>query len=130
MDMQTAPPAAALAPDDPRLRKDLKTLALFIQLYCEHQHPEAQKWTVALKTHDVGDIARRPIVLCDDCRKLLTHAFIKRTHCPVSPKPTCKHCSTHCYHPAYREKIREVMRFSGKKMVLGGRLDYLFHLLF
>jgi len=48
----------------------------------------------------------------------------------MHPKPACKHCPSHCYHPTYRAKIRQVMKFSGKKMLLGGRLDYLIHLLF
>ena len=83
-----------------------------------------------MKTHDVDAIARKPVVLCEECTKLLVHAFTKRTHCPMHPKPACKHCPSHCYHPTYRAKIRQVMKFSGKKMLLGGRLDYLFHLLF
>jgi hypothetical protein len=48
----------------------------------------------------------------------------------MNPKPMCKHCPNHCYHPTYRAKIREVMQFSGRKLLLGGRVDYLLHLLF
>jgi hypothetical protein len=112
------------------LQKDLKTLALFISLYCRYKHGGAEKANVELKTHDLTQIAGRPMVLCEECRKLLTHAFVKRSNCPMEPKPQCKHCPSHCYHPTYRAKIQEVMRFSGKKMLFAGRLDYLFHLLF
>lgn len=112
------------------VRKDLKTLALFIRLYCSQRHTTAEKERVQLKTHDVMAIAGRELVLCPDCRKLLAHAFTKRSHCPMEPKPACKHCPNHCYHPTYRAQIREVMKYSGRKMLLGGRLDYLFHLLF
>ncbi len=112
------------------LLRDLKTLALFIDLYCRHKHEDAERKPVDLRTHDVALIAGRTIVLCPECTKLLAHAFVKRTHCPMDPKPMCKHCPNHCYHPTYRQQIREVMKFSGRKMVLGGRLDYLFHLLF
>jgi hypothetical protein len=115
---------------DPTLRKDLKTLAMFINLYCRCNHADQPREAVDLRTHDVRAIAGRSIVLCEECRKLLTHAFVKRSHCPMDPKPACKHCPNHCYHPTYRAKIREVMKFSGKKMLLSGRLDYLFHLLF
>jgi len=111
-------------------RKDLKTLALFISIYCRHRHADQEKLPFDLKGFDPAAIAGATPVLCSECRKLLAHAFIKRSHCPMHPKPACKHCPSHCYHPTYREQIREVMRFSGKKMVLGGRLDYLFHLLF
>jgi hypothetical protein len=34
------------------------------------------------------------------------------------------------YHPQYWQRIREVMKYSGRKLVLSGRLDYLYHLLF
>jgi len=112
------------------VEKDLRTLALFINLYCRYQHQEADRKEVHLPTHDVAAIARRNVVLCPECTKLLTHAFVKRTHCPMHPKPMCKHCPNHCYHPRYRQQIQEVMRFSGRKMFMSGRLDYLFHLLF
>lgn len=112
------------------VRKDLKTLALFIDLYCRGKHADQPRTAASLRTHDVAAIAGKTIVLCPECAKLLAHAFVKRTHCPMDPKPMCKHCPNHCYHPNYRAQIREVMAYSGRKMVLGGRLDYLFHLLF
>jgi Nitrous oxide-stimulated promoter len=115
---------------DKDLRKDLKTLAMFIHIYCRYKHRDAPKTTATLKTHDVTAIAGREIHVCPDCARLLAHAFTKRTHCPMDPKPACKHCPNHCYHPAYRAQIRQVMHFSGKKLLLSGRLDYLFHLLF
>jgi hypothetical protein len=112
------------------LRKDLRTVALFIDLYCRYKHKGSDKRPADLKVYDVPAIAGRKIVVCEECRKLLTHAFVKRAHCPMEPKPACKHCPSHCYHPTYRAQIREVMRFSGRKMLLAGRLDYLVHLLF
>jgi predicted amidophosphoribosyltransferase len=112
------------------LQRDLRTLALFVMVYCRHRHGDAAKEAMSLKTHDVPAIAGRSMELCEDCRKLLAHALVKRSHCPMNPKPMCKHCPVHCYHPSYRAQIREVMKYSGKKMLLTGRLDYLFHLLF
>ena len=112
------------------VERDLKTIALFIQLYCKCKHTDDQKQIVLLKTHDVKAIAKREIVLCEACHKLLAHAFVKRSHCPMEPKPACKHCPNHCYHPTYRAQIREVMKYSGKALLFRGRLDYLFHLLF
>ena len=109
---------------------DLRTLAVFIDVYCRHKHPDALRQRVALNTHDAEGIAGRELHLCEDCRKLLAHAFVKRSHCPMDPKPMCKHCPSHCYHRSYRAKMQEVMRFSGRKSVLSGRLDFLFHLFF
>jgi hypothetical protein len=122
--------AVTTATAGPELYRDLKTLALFINLYCRYKHANAERKRVNLSIHDVHAIAGKTIILCPECTKLLTHAFVKRSHCPMHPKPMCKHCPSHCYHPTYRAQIREVMKFSGRKMLLSGRLDYLFHLLF
>ena len=127
----TARCVAALTPErQAELQKDLKTLALFIHLYCRTKHAASDKTLTDLKGFDVQSIAGRPVILCEGCTKLLAHAFVKRSNCPFDPKPMCKHCPTHCYHPNYRAQIREVMRVSGRKLLLSGRLDYLFHLLF
>ena len=112
------------------VKNDLKVLANFIDIYCKNRHFDRPRQPVSLKGHDVNDLAGRPVQLCDTCVKLILHAFVKRTNCPLSPKPACKHCPDHCYHPRYREAIQEVMRYSGRKLILSGRLDYLFHLLF
>lgn len=114
----------------PAVRKDLKTLALFIRVYCQHKHTDQPRAKVELKNFDIPAIAGRDLQLCETCTKLLTHAWVKRSMCPMEPKPACKHCPNHCYHPTYRQMIREVMKFSGRKMVLSGRLDMLYHLLF
>ena len=112
------------------LRKDLKTLALFIRIYCRERHRDESKTLTKLPPHDLHELTGQHITLCDECTKLLAHAFHKRSHCPMHPKPLCKHCPNHCYHPSYRAQIREVMRVSGKHLLLSGRLDYLLHLLF
>ena len=110
--------------------KDLVTLATFIRLYCLHNHPEQIKHIVRLNTHDLPKLMGGTVVLCPGCAKLLAHAFYKRFVCPFDPKPACKHCTKHCYHPTCRAQIREVMKFSGRQLLLSGRLDYLLHLLF
>jgi hypothetical protein len=112
------------------LRRDLKTLIKFVEVYCRARHGDAEKAVVEYKTHDVAALAGHDVELCEACTKLLAHALVKRTNCPLDPKPACKHCPDHCYHPAYRQQIREVMKVSGRKLVLSGRLDYLYHLLF
>ena len=114
---------------DRRLHRDLKTLAEFIGTYCDGCHRSEGKQRVDLKSHDVDALMGRPLVLCPSCTKLLAHAFVKRTCCPRNPKPGCKHCSTHCYHPTYRKAIRTVMKYSGRKLILTGRVHYLWHLL-
>jgi hypothetical protein len=112
------------------MRRDLKILIHFVRIYCKHKHPGQTKAAFEVKIADVPNLVGRSVHLCEACSKLLTHALVKRTRCPMEPKPACKHCPNHCYHPTYREQIREVMKFSGRKVVLSGRLDLLFHLLF
>ncbi len=119
-----------IASIDRETKRDLKTLARFISIYCRGRHIGRPKNDVSLKTHDVTEIAGEPVRLCPSCARLLTHAFAKRSHCPMHPKPACKDCPSHCYHPAYRRKIQEVMRYSGIRLLLTGRLDYLLHLVF
>ena len=128
----TAPGSATVANEHKQrvMARDLRTLAVFIDVYCRHKHRDATRQRVSLNTHDAERIAGRELHLCEDCRKLLAHAFVKRSHCPMDPKPMCKHCPSHCYHPTYRAKMQEVMRFAGKRSVLSGRLDFLFHLFF
>ena len=116
--------------DETKLRGDLKTLAIFIELYCRHKHATESRVRAQPAGYDVDQIAGREISLCPECTRLLAHAFVKRLHCPMNPKPACRHCPVHCYHPRYQAAIRLVMRYSGRKMLLSGRLDYLFHLLF
>jgi hypothetical protein len=54
----------------------------------------------------------------------------KRALCPLDPKPACKDCHIHCYTKEYRQQIRTIMAYSGKRMILRGRLDYLWHYYF
>ena len=116
--------------DDPHLDRDLRTLVRFIDIYCSNKHAAATREQAEVKGFDLVAMGKGPVALCTECSKLLAHALVKRSHCPMEPKPACKHCSDHCYHPAYRAKIQEVMRFSGRRLVLSGRLDLLFRLLF
>ena len=57
---------------------------------------------------------------------MLKYGLTMRLRCPHEPKPLCKKCSDPCYKPEYREKIREVMRFSGTYLVRRGRIDLIF----
>ena len=57
--------------------------------------------------------------LCDQCAQLDTYARNRSEHCPFMENKTfCSNCKVHCYKPEMREKIRQVMRFSGPRMLL------------
>jgi len=112
------------------VRRDLRTLATFIDTYCRNRHTEDRRPPVRLRMLNVETVCRRPLRLCPACGKLLAHAFVKRLQCPLDPKPACKRCPSHCYAPLYRAQIRDVMKSSGRYLLLRGRLHYLFRLLF
>ena len=92
--------------------KDVYILEQFIHIYCRGKHRTPKN------------------DLCDDCKSLLSYARKRLERCPQDPKPSCKHCEIHCYKPAYRDKIREVMRYSGKRLIMRGRFNLIYHYLF
>lgn len=56
--------------------------------------------------------------LCPDCAALDAYARQRSDRCPfMETKTFCSNCRVHCYKPDMREKIREVMRFSGPRML-------------
>ena len=91
--------------------KDRYILEEFVGFYCRQKH------------HTL------PGALCPDCAGLLAYAERQLSRCRQDPRPACKDCPVHCYAPAYRERIREVMRYSGMRLILRGRLDLLAHYL-
>jgi hypothetical protein len=110
-------------------RKDLKVLALFTSVYCRSHHRGKQDAVApALPRQDGLGLDR--FRYCPECREFLEYAVTRRLKCPLDPKPTCKHCPVHCYRPGHREKVREIMRFSGRRLILRGRLDLLWHYFF
>ncbi|MGN0656728.1 MAG: nitrous oxide-stimulated promoter family protein [Ruminiclostridium sp.] len=57
-------------------------------------------------------------VLCPECSALAEYARLRSDKCPfMAEKTFCSNCRVHCYKPEMREKIREVMRFSGPRMI-------------
>jgi hypothetical protein len=96
-----------------RIEREKKTIDAMIGLYCHDHHGTKGK----------GD-------LCEDCQNLLNYAFARIGHCVFNPdKPTCKNCTIHCYAPAKKEKIKEVMRYSGPRMMLHKPVLAIAHLL-
>lgn len=56
--------------------------------------------------------------LCPECAGLAEYARQRSDRCPfMETKTFCSNCRVHCYKPEMREKIREVMRFSGPRMI-------------
>lgn len=84
----------------PRMERERLTIQKMIGIYCRYRHQAKS-----------GE-------LCNDCRELLDYALLRLTLCPFQEgKTTCGNCPIHCYKPVLREKIREVMRFAGPRMI-------------
>lgn len=79
--------------------REKRTVSLMIQIYCQKKHNSGKD-------------------LCYECRKLNDYAISRSDHCPfMESKTFCSNCKVHCYKPDMREKIKEVMRFSGPRMI-------------
>ena len=116
---------------DHKKNKDIKVLSNFVSIFCRENHPAEAKEVFPIKDARLHQaLGDKELVLCRDCRKLLSHGIAKLLLCPYDPKPMCKKCETHCYAPVYRERVREVMRFSGRYLIKHGRLDLMIHYLF
>jgi hypothetical protein len=108
-------------------KKDIKVLLSFVRVFCTIRH--RGQAGVELPA-DLSDLFKKGLDLCPDCRTLVEYALARLRKCPLDPKPSCKKCHIHCYGKEYTARIREIMAFSGKRMIMRGRLDYLWHYLF
>jgi hypothetical protein len=87
------------SPTHPRMKREGKTVEGMIIIFCRDHH------------HRAG-------TLCHECAELLEYARFRLQNCPFQEnKTTCGNCPIHCYKPKMREKIREVMRYSGPRMI-------------
>jgi len=81
-----------------RLTRERATVAAMVRIFCRAHH---------------GGPA-----LCRDCAALLQYANYRLDRCPFdADKPTCVACPVHCYRPAERQRMREVMRYAGPRML-------------
>lgn len=111
-------------------RKDILILAQLVQIYCRSHHGDREAHAVTAGGTLVPWMDRQDLHLCSKCGSLFLHGAAKRVFCPYDPKPRCKKCPTPCYRPGYREAMRTVMRYSGSRMILRGRIDLLYKYLF
>lgn len=56
--------------------------------------------------------------LCSECSELNDYARLRSDKCPfMETKTFCSNCRVHCYKPDMKAKIKDVMRFSGPRMI-------------
>lgn len=94
-----------------RFAEEKETLEVMFAIYCEHLH-------------------RGKDGLCPDCAPLLKYALEKLDKCTFGgDKPTCAKCHIHCYNTEMRERIRNIMKYSGPRMLRSHPVMALKHLM-
>ena len=93
-----------------RIAEEKRTVRLMIGLYCQHHHGGQE--------------------LCEECKSLADYCDQRLDHCKFGEsKTTCKKCPVHCYKADMRERIREVMRYSGPRMIFHYPMAAIRHLI-
>lgn len=93
-----------------RLYREKKTIEKMVILYC--------------KNHHVGQAP------CSECSQLIDYALNRVEKCKFGDnKPTCAKCTIHCYRKNERETIRNIMRYSGPRMIIHHPYLALMHLI-
>ena len=99
----------------PRLRREQRTVEAMLRIWCEAQ-----------PLH----VRARSGAPCAACEGLFEYASYRLFRCPYGEeKPTCKKCPIHCYSRDVREKMHEVMRFAGPRMLFRHPVLAIRHLL-
>jgi hypothetical protein len=81
-----------------RIEREIKTVGIMLDMYCRHHHQSDKP--------------------CESCQELFDYARQRALKCPLGEdKPVCAKCQIHCYKPEMKAKIKEVMKFSGPKMI-------------
>jgi len=94
-----------------RIGKEKRIVRFMIGYWCRRKHGRA-----------------RELDLCDECAALADYAETRLSACPFgASKPSCGGCRVHCYSPQRRAQIKDVMRFTGPRMLFLMPLEYLRH---
>lgn len=55
---------------------------------------------------------------CDDCKELMAYSNMMVDKCPFMENKTfCQNCRVHCFKKDMRARIKEVMHYSGPRMI-------------
>ena len=91
-----------------RIEREKQTVRKMIELYCRHH----------LKKKEMPE----------DYKLLADYACTRLEHCRYGEEKTaCKDCPTHCYAKTERQAIREVMRWTGPRMIWYAPKDAIIH---
>lgn len=95
-----------------RIEREKKTIELMINIYCRKKHNNKRK------------------ELCEECNELLEYAHKRLSYCKFGEnKSTCGKCPIHCYKKDMKVKIKEVMKFSGPRLIIYNPIELFKHML-
>lgn len=95
-----------------RIEREKRAIELMINVYCHKKHQHQSKGR------------------CSDCEALLSYAHQRLNFCKFQDeKTTCQKCPIHCYKKKMRQQIKEVMRFSGPRVLFYSPVEFFKHLL-
>ena len=93
-----------------RVAREWKTVQAMIRVHCRNLHGGGK-------------------ALCAGCEELRLYVERRLEKCPFAEeKPTCVKCPVHCYEATMRERVRQVMRYAGPRMLLRHPILALLHL--
>ena len=93
-----------------RIEKEKQTINLMINIYCRKKHK-----------HKNG--------LCEDCQEILEYAHKRLDFCKFgNEKSFCSKCPIHCYKKDMKVKIKDVMKFSGPRLIIYSPMQFIKHI--
>lgn len=92
-------------------QKEQEMVSKMIHIYCHGKHKTGKRQ------------------LCDECLELHEYAMIRVQKCPfMETKSFCSACKVHCYTKDKAAKIKNVMKYSGPRMLYHHPLTALKHI--
>lgn len=96
-----------------RIEREKRVIKLMIEIYCHKQHRHKSQG------------------LCEECQALLEYAHKRLSFCKFGDeKTTCKKCPIHCYKKDMKQKVKNVMKFSGPRVLIYAPIEFFRHIFY
>lgn len=90
--------------------REKKVITEMVKLYCRKNHKNGE--------------------LCDECNEVLNYSLKRIDNCKfMETKTFCSNCKSPCYSLKMKEKIKQIMKFSGPRMLLYHPILVIYHII-
>ena len=90
--------------------REKKVISEMVKLYCRKNHKKRE--------------------LCDECKEVLNYSLKRIDNCKfMETKTFCSNCKNPCYSPKMKEKVKQIMKFSGPRMLFHHPLLVIYHII-